>query len=155
MKDLSTTTKTLLLLSVVVALSSCSPLPPKPEVSTFRQANESLKEEHPERPELNADLDCDQHPDGDDNEDNDICHIKWGKWVAFTDLISKMRDSLEKKIDKNNSLVDALTECEYQNALADREIQALKNESTTKDIISTTRSVALLAICAGGLFYGN
>lgn len=143
------------LIALVAALSliSCAHTEEPPNKADYYEANKHLIEKHPDRPVIPLNPKCDE--DEDDNPNNDICDITWGKYVALVELIKSLRDKVEAKIDQTNHSVNALSECEYQIAEHRHQIQLLKNEATQQKYINLGKSALYVTICGAGLLYGN
>lgn len=93
-----------------------------------------------------------------DADCEDVEDVEEGK-EAQCEISEHNLTQLLKVIDEKNGegekMTEAIGECKHQIALADYEIIIMENQATTNRYINLGRNAFYLAVCAGGVLYGN
>lgn len=125
-------------------LMGCANQPEKVDFASIAAQNESLKQAYPKRLEADVTFDCD--------DSTHICEISEANLESLVNIINGLQDEVEKRVDAYNSMIPALSHCQYANAEKDRAISMLETAREKDQLISTVKSIAYLGICLVPLF---
>jgi hypothetical protein len=131
-------TKTLLI-SLFLLLTGCTTAPDKINFASIAAKNETLKQSYPKRVILSLEADC---ADG-------FCTLPESNIQAAADIITRLNDENERRIDAYNQLIGGLTHCEYASAKKDEAIFHMESAMDKQSITHTVKQVLTGALCAG------
>ena len=132
---------------LLLLITGCANQPEKVTFATVAAQNESLKQPYPKRIEVDLQADCD--------DSTHICEISEANLESLVNIINGLQDEVEKRIDSYNSMIPAISHCEYANAEKDRAISMLETAREREQLIGIVKGVLYLGLCGAGLIYGN
>ena len=129
----------LILLFSAPWLFGCATRPDKITFASIAAANEALKQSYPKRVILSLEADCAEG----------LCTLPESNIQAAMDIITRLNDENERRIDSYNNLVGGITHCEYSSAKKDEAISYMESAADRQTITHTVKQVLTAGLCIG------